>query len=74
MVRTDRRPGDRLPGDLRFQPVHSRVELGDLLREGHMTAGQRTEREPGCLGNVFGIIAEAKTGAGSDELLGRGSA
>jgi hypothetical protein len=70
MMPTDRRPGDQSRGNLRDQTLQLRVKLGDLLREGLMTAGYRTEREPGRRANVIGITAEAETGTGSDELLG----
>jgi hypothetical protein len=48
-----------------------RVKLGDLLREGLMTAGHRTQRELGRSLNVVGIITGAETSTASDELLGR---
>ncbi len=71
MMRTDCRPGDQSWSNLRDQTVQLRVKLGNLLREGLMTTGQRTQREPGRRVNVVGITAEAQTGTtGSDELLG----
>ena len=70
VVRTDPRPADQPRSDLHHQPPQLSVELGDLLPESLMTAGHRTEREPARRANVFGITAEAETGAGDDELLG----
>src|SRR5215208_7763637 len=71
VMRTDGRQGDQPRGDLRHQSVRLRIELGDLLREGPMTAGHRTERELGRRLDVVGIITGAQTSTGSDELLGR---
>src|SRR5215207_7427668 len=61
---------DQLRGDLRHQPVEVRLQLGDLLRESHVTASHRTERELGGRANLVGITSEAETCTASDEFLG----
>jgi hypothetical protein len=48
-----------------------RVQLGDLLREGLLTAGYRAHGEAGGRLYVFWILAGAEAGGSANELFGR---
>jgi hypothetical protein len=55
---------------LRHQPVEVHLKLDDLLREGLVAAGHRTQRELlGGRGHVAEVISEAEACGHRDELL-----
>jgi hypothetical protein len=58
-----------LRGGLRHQPLGVRLQLCDLLREGLVAAGHRTQREPGCRWHVARAVSEAEACGRRGELL-----
>jgi hypothetical protein len=72
VVRADGREGGKLGSALGNQTIELGVELGDLLREGLVTAGHRTERALlRGRGHVTGAVPESKAGGRRGELLRR---
>ena len=69
LVGADACQRDQLRSNLRHQPIEVRVRLGDLFREGLVTAGHRTERELGRSRYVARIICESEARGDRDELL-----
>src|ERR687890_148455 len=61
-------------GGLAPQPLEVVLQLGDLCREGLVTAGNRTERELGGRCHVTGVISKAEACGHRDELLRRKAA
>jgi hypothetical protein len=71
VIGTDACQRDQLRGDLRHQPIELCIQLGDLFREGFLTASHRTERELGCRRYVTRVISEAEACSHGDEFLSR---
>src|SRR3712207_6131466 len=72
VVGTDACQRDQLRGDLRHQPIELRIQLGDLFREGFVTASHRTERELlGCRRYVTRVTSETEACSHGGEFLCR---